>query len=431
VIFRISSSVQRGFLVSIAFVLAGGLAYSSLRRAVAEHYAAMGTRQGLERATELEPNNAYFWYLLGRNWQYSFKDTDEQRAVQDYRKALSLGLRSADTWLDLAFAYEFQGDQAAAKDAYLEAKKAYPASPEVSWRYGNFLLRQGDVKGAFGEMHHALEADPARAREASLLCWRILPDINTLLNSVFPANRDVYLNVIRDFVSRRETVPALSVWTRLVSLRPQLSLPDTYPLVDELLAQGHVIDAQQVWNEGLQMSATRLLRNPSDSVLWDGGFEYGVKGSGFAWRYPGGFQGMQSSFDSHEKHSGKYSVRLQFNGTQNVDSQEPCAFAAVQPSTLYRFSAWVKTDSLTSNQGLRFRLETPEIPHAPAAVTPDVQGTQPWQETKMAWKSEKGVHLVVICVCRYKSWDFDKKVSGIAWVDDVALSPVAAELGKP
>jgi hypothetical protein len=252
-----------------------------------------------------------------------------------------------------------------------------------------------------------------------------------LLNKVLPANRDVYLDVIQDFVARRETKPALAVWARFVSVRAHLSLPDTYPLVDELISQGLVVEAQRVWDEGLRISEIELLRTPSDSVLWDGGFEYAFKGSGFAWRFPGVFEGMQSSFDSHEKHSGKYSVRLVFNGTRNVDSQEPCAFAPVQPSTLYRFSAWVKTESLTSNQGLRFRLETPEIPHAPAAVTPDVQGTQPWQQTEMPWKSEKGVHLVVICVCRYKSWDFDRKVSGIAWVDDVALSPLAAESRKP
>ena len=86
VIWRISGSAQRRFLVSVALVFAGGLAYSSVRRAVAEHYASMGTHYGLERATELEPGNAHFWYLLGRYWQYSVNETDEQRAVQAYRK---------------------------------------------------------------------------------------------------------------------------------------------------------------------------------------------------------------------------------------------------------------------------------------------------------------------------------------------------------
>jgi hypothetical protein len=428
VIVCISSNAFRRFLIALALALTSGIAYAAFRSALAEHYAALGTRQALERATQLEPSNAYYWYLLGRYWQYSVDDADQKRAVRAYRKALAINPGSADTWLDLGFAYEFQGDQAAAEDAFLEAKKAYPISPAVSWRYGNFLIRQGNVEAAFAEIHRALEADPKLAIEATSIYWRIHPDINTLLNRVLPVNRDVYLDVIRYFAARRETGPALAVWARLVSVRPHLSLPDTYPLVDELISQGRVADAQQVWNEGLRMSDIELSRTPSDSVLWDGGFEYAFKGSGFGWRFPGVSEGMQSAFDSHEKHSGKYSIRLVFTGTDNVDSQEACAFAPVQPSTVYRFSAWVKTESLSLNQGVRFRLETPEIPHSPAAVTTGVDGTQPWEQIEMPWKSDKGVHIIFICVCRYKSWG---KAGGFAWVDDVALSPVAAETWMP
>jgi hypothetical protein len=86
----------------------------------------------------------------------------------------------------------------------------------------------------------------------------------------------------------------------------------------------------------------------------------------------------------------------------------------LEPSNAYIGICLALTEALTSRQRLRLRLETPEIPHAPAAVTQDVGGTQPWEQIKMPRKSEKGVYLVFIFVCRYKSWDFDKKVGGFA-----------------
>src|SRR5256885_6575382 len=49
-------------------------------------------------------------YLLGRYWQYTMDEADAQRAICSYRAALSLDPRDADTWTDLATAYESQGD---------------------------------------------------------------------------------------------------------------------------------------------------------------------------------------------------------------------------------------------------------------------------------------------------------------------------------
>src|SRR5262249_13111705 len=121
-ILRLSNPAARIALSFVAVALAAVLAYSSVRNALAENAIRLGTRAGYERSVKLEADNPVNWYLLGRYWQYNLEEIDNLRAIEAYRTALSLDPRSADSWLDLASAYEVQNDTSAASDAYQQAK---------------------------------------------------------------------------------------------------------------------------------------------------------------------------------------------------------------------------------------------------------------------------------------------------------------------
>src|SRR6266404_7457480 len=195
---RLSKTAHRGILVIAAFALATTLSYSSIRNARAVHFAGLQTFEGIEHATHLEPDNARNWYLLGRYWQYNLENPDVRRAIRSYVSALSLNPASSEIWLDLASAYESEANLVAARDAFLNAKKTYPLSAEVSWRYGNFLLRQGELEPAFVEIRRSVEADPGRAPEAFSRCLRVEPDANVILDRVLPAKSDIYMAVMGD-----------------------------------------------------------------------------------------------------------------------------------------------------------------------------------------------------------------------------------------
>src|SRR5580704_16485257 len=194
-ILRISSPAVRILLVLLASMIVVALSFSGVRNALAAHDAGLNTPEGYELATRLEPDDARNWYLLGRYWQYNLEDPDAQRAIRSYQTALSYDPHSADTWLDLATAYESEGDLSAARNAFLQAKRAYSLSPEVSWRYGNFLLRRGELDSAFAQIKHAVEADPKHAAAAVALGTRFEPDLNALLERVLPHTQEAYLIV--------------------------------------------------------------------------------------------------------------------------------------------------------------------------------------------------------------------------------------------
>ena len=428
---RLSNVPARLATVFFALLLAATLAYLSIRNARADHYVNLATRAGYETAARLEPGNSVNWYLLGRYWQYTLDEPDARRAVLNYRHALSLNPHSAATWLDLAAVYESEGDLQSARAAFLQAKLAYPLSADVSWRYGNFLLRQDQVPQAFAEIRRAVYADPKRSAEAVSRCWRVAPDINSILNDVLPPDRDGYLAVIRELSASGELPAALVVWQRLVSIHPLSNLYDAIPFSDLLIQKRQLSDARRVWSDAVSLSNTPQNLDPPGSVLWDGGFETGIRGGAFAWVLPAPSGSVQTTVDAREKHSGKYSLRLTFDGRHNVSFDGLCNNAEVQPDTRYRLSAWIRTQTLTTDQGVRLRLHWYSDSHSGSIQTPDLQGTQPWTFVDMPWTSGKDIHFVRVCIVRDTSGKLDSQIRGSAWVDDVALIPDAAAPGNP
>jgi hypothetical protein len=140
---------------------------------------------------------------------------------------------------------------------------------------------------------------------------------------------------------------------------------------------------------------------------------------------------LQFSIDAQEKHSGNHSLRLTFDGKALVTSIDICHYVPVQPSTSYRFSAWVKTRAVTTDQGVRFQLRSLGTQDASVTVTPDVHGSEPWTRLEIPWSAGNDVQEVQVCLIRLLSDQIENKIKGTTWVDDVALVPESAEHSKP
>src|SRR5579862_1656194 len=150
-ILRLSDSFSRGLLVLGAVCIALWLCFFGVRSGIAGRMAEGDSGTGLRLAVRLEPKNPEYWYRLGHYEQFNLEQPDVEASVESYQKAVQLDPGYTEVWLELGTAYELNGNGAAARDAFQHAKNSYPASAEVAWRYGNFLLRQGDVPQALAE----------------------------------------------------------------------------------------------------------------------------------------------------------------------------------------------------------------------------------------------------------------------------------------
>ncbi len=430
-ILRLSDSLSRGLLVVAAVVGAVLVSFFAIRMTIAADAADGTTAKEFELAARLEPRNPEYWFRLGHYEQFSLEDANPDRALDSFHRAIALDPHYPEVWLDLATSYELDGNTEATRDAYQHAKESYPASAEVSWRYGNYLLRAGDLPRAFEELHRALQADPQRAAAAFSRAYRADPNIDDILTKVLPAQANVYIEVIEEARSANQLAVAQEVWARLLTLHPRLETRDFYRLVDTLLAAGEDADARRIWEQGTATQNLPPLLQPQDSVLWDPSFESGISNSSFAWNFQPIVQGVRTTFDSTQKLSGRQSLRISFDGKQNPNLDIACTFGIVEPGTRYLFSGWIKTQELTTNQGLSFRLRGLGSDAAPPLNSREIHGTTPWTFVDLPWTAGPKMRRVQVCVHRDPSDNPDVRISGNAWIDDVTLLPQSPEHRQP
>jgi tetratricopeptide (TPR) repeat protein len=421
----------RVLMVVFSCALATFLSYFGVRNAVATYYLNLDTRAGYERAVALEPGNARNWFLLGRSFLYDFEQPDPQRAVQSLRKAVALDAYSAEALLDLAAAYDGQGDTADARQAFLAAQRVYPLSADVAWSYGNFLLRQDQQDAAFREIRKAAELEPQRAAEAFSRALRAQPDANVVLDKAMPQSAVVYLRILRLLCDAGDLGNAQTVWSRLIALRHTEPMSEMSFYSNELIRQRRVADATRAWNEAVSIMQNPPPPDPAGSLLWDGGFESDYAGEGFSWHFSPATSDVQISFDPSQKHSGQRSLRILFNGHRNISFEDACHNIAPEPGKKYLLSAWVKTQSLTSSEGVRLQIFVFSTTGGEALTSEEVHGTQAWKQIQLTWVAPLGAGLGSVCVKRNMSDMPESDIQGAAWLDDISMVPVNEDSSKP
>jgi len=131
--------------------------------------------------------------------------------------------------------------------------------------------------------------------------------------------------------------------------------------------------------------------------------------------------------DSTTASSGKCSVRISFAGTQNLGFAAASQLAFVHPGT-YRFHALIRTEALTTDQGIQFRISDTEAPTRLNEVFGEFTGSTPWSEAIHEIVVPRETRLLQIQVIRQPSQKFDNKIGGAAWIDDLKLEPITGTL---
>src|SRR5579864_9035257 len=161
----------RSFCFAGACLIVIGMYLSLTARAYfAAHLAAKPDLSNIQRAARLEPSNAEYSALLGRNFVLSGTTLDE--AIATYRIAVHLNPYEARYWLDFAGAYQIAGRISEQADSVEQAARADPTTPHVAWEAANFFLVQGDQAKALRYFRVVLANDPEAVASTLQLCWR-------------------------------------------------------------------------------------------------------------------------------------------------------------------------------------------------------------------------------------------------------------------
>lgn len=226
------------------------------------------------------------------------------------------------------------------------------------------------------------------------------------------------------FLSRQLLAPALAVWNRQVALGLPVKMPRAIPLVNALIDQNRMNEAHRTWSQAL--TAANWPRDPDQggSLVFNGGFDHKIVNGGFGWR-ESPVSDVRITNDSRGAHSGSRSLRIEFEGKTNLNFQNVFQLVPVQPGTRYHFSAYLRTEGLSTDQGIHFRIFDPRHLSEVQILTPNMTETNPWTPVQASVTTGRDTDLLEIALARVPTWKFDNKIRGTVWVDDVAL--VSAE----
>jgi tetratricopeptide (TPR) repeat protein len=418
----------RRALLLTAIVVAAILIWQASVLWLARHRLESGNLASMTRGIALTPGDGAGWDRIGQLRQSDFANLNIPEAIGAYRKAVTVDPHSPHYWLDLATAYEVAGDSARAQDAYAQAKAASPVSAEVAFSYGNFLMRNGNYPEAYGELRQAVLSDPKLLPLAISRTWRALENVDQL-NQILPLTSDAYSQAVDFFASNHQMEPALMEWRHLMALGQSVSLASTFPFLDELIQEDRADDAHRVWGEA-RAAAGMPGEAAGQSLIWNGDFKQDFANGGLGWRWSP-VQGATIDFDSQPAPNGSRALRLDFTGGRNINLGEPLQVVPVQPQTTYHFHAYIRTEDITTESGLRFSIIDPNHPNAVGVLTDNLTGTHAWDTLDINATTGAETHFLLVRLYRAPSRLFDNQLGGTVWIAGVSLVQAGAEAEQP
>jgi len=411
---ELRSRLRRFSFAAACFVVVALYLHFALRAYLACHLAGSLDSPKVQRAIQLEPANAEYRELLGRNLALSGASLDE--AISIYRTAVHLNPYEARYWLDLAGAYQVAGRISEQAESVEHAVEADPTTPHVAWEAANFFLVQGNQAKALRYFRVVLANDPGAVDSALQLCWRATGDANVILDQGLPPRPDLYLSFLRLLVSKQEVGAAENVWSRLIGLQQTFPTKLAFPYFRLLIAKQEVAAAKTAWQQLAKADGSLQPYLPSrENLVINGGFEENLLNGGFDWWYQSNPHAALA-IDTSEFHSGTRSLSVTFDGP-SVPEVGLIQFIPVRPNTTYEFSAQSRTEDIESASGPRFAIAD-AYTSASYVLTDDTLNTSPWRLQQARFQTGPNTGLLWLKIVREPAAPL---IRGKLWIDDVRL----------
>jgi O-antigen ligase len=319
-------------------------------------------------------------------------------------------------WEDVSIALQRGGNVDRARYCVFRAVALAPNSPPTLLVAANFQFDQGERRAALDLVSHSLRAG-ATFDEAIFtnLEDRRVP-VDDIVRYALPDRRSSQA-FLRQLFKGERFDDVDKVWEWMVR-RGDANDKLANEYTEFRLRQKPPDAAARGW---ALYAGTKSPGYPQANRIFNGDFESDPAGNRFDWRIEAR-EGAAVDFDETVRSSGRRSLRIRFDGTQNPGEigVEQTVFL---PPGRYRFQAYVRTQEISTDEGVAFRLTSEDAPQPINVTTDALRGTNEWTLVERMFEAPPGGALTRVSVVRKPSLKFDNLIGGTAWIDQVAISP--------
>jgi O-antigen ligase len=331
-------------------------------------------------------------------------------------EALSRDSASPLRWTDLGDAFLRSKELARARYCFSHAEALAPRVPPVLMRVANFYYNVGETRRGLQRSARILaSADPGDPNVFDSFNANRVPVIDVLEYGM-PSDARAPQAYLRYLMSLGDLANTATVWNWLVS-HYETDERTATEYANFLFGQQQYAFAANAWASYLGPHRNGYLQS---DWIYDGGFEGDRSTSSLDWQIEK-LPHVEMATDATVVHSGHRSLRIAFDGKENVSFNHVSQTVFVQPGH-YKFQAYVRCEGITADQGVGFQIFDPENPASIDLKTPQLVGNHGWTEIEEKVSIRPGTRLLRIQLIRQPSWKlFDNNTTGTLWIDDVQL----------
>jgi len=376
------------------------------------------SKESLLKAMQAIPSNPDPFYRLGLFYQWDIRNIDLKQSLHYLKKAIERNPLEQDYWLNVAKVFQRMGESKASERALENAIRVFPAGYKGRWVTGSLLLQQGTLEKAIPHFSYILDNYPNQSHMVYDVLGKAANDSDFILERLVPKNPVSLKQYLSYLYESGDRESAQKAWQKKDSFAYKPDRNETLRHIEFLISRGELNEAFLIWKARLQEEG---LLSPSDSnLITNGGFEKEkILGGGFDWKIEK-IPGAEVAFDPSMAFEGKGSLKIVFNGKENVDFAHVYQFVPLKPNIEYVLKVNMKTQAVTTKSGLK--IEVSGVGPAFYKASESLIGDNEWKELMVAFRTPAQSQGGLVRIRREKTAKFDRFISGTVWIDNFSLT---------
>ncbi len=411
--------MKRTFFSVLAVIvsLAAGYSIINIWRGISLYQINL-SEENLLGATRLAPSNPDPYYRLGLFHQWELRHIDLKESAYYFRRAIERNPLEQEYWLNLAKIYQRMGESTLLEHASENAISVFPTGYKGRWMIGNLHLQQGDLEKAIPHFSYILSYYPNQSAMVYDVLGKAVNDPDFVLEKIVPKDSLSLRQYLFYLYETGDKDSAQKTWAKRSSFGFQLDRGDTLRHIEFLIAQGELSEAFKVWKDRLREEG--LPTSEDRNLITNGDFEKEkILGGGFDWKIEN-VPGVDITFDSSMPFEGKRSLKLVFDGKENVDFHHLYQFVPLKPDTEYVLKANMKSQGVTTKSGIKIEIVGVGASFYKASET--LMGDNDWKGLMVPFRTPAQCQGGLVRIRREKTDKFDRFISGTVWLDHVRLT---------